>query len=343
MNKLLSMVAILALSSMSAMAAGTAAGVEVANTATLSFSVSGVSQTPVTSNEDKFLVDKKIDFILENKDAEQIVVVPGSTDQITTWDIKNEGNLAQKFAFTAAQLTGGESIYGDADTHDTETLVLEYNNAGTWTPLTSLDIAPDATISVRVKTNIDITRVDGNVMNISLTAQAVDAAGAAETATSSADTQNAIDTVLAEGAGATGDAKEDGSFVAWGGYIVGAPNLQLAKTSCVLEDPINGVSANAKRIPGATILYMLDMNNIGTSTDATNVEISDVLPATLDSGTITNLKQDDGQTACSCANGAAYGGGTAATNSGSGSTITVSGLTITKAKHNCVSFEVDIL
>jgi hypothetical protein len=343
MNKLLSIVAILALSSMSAMAAGTAAGVEVANTATLSFSVSGVTQTPITSNEDKFLVDKKIDFILENKDAEQIVVVPGSTDQITTWEIKNEGNLAQNFTFTAVQLTGGESIYSDADTHDSDALVLEYNNAGTWTPLTSLVIAPDAIISVRVKTNIDITRVDGNVMNIALTAEAVDASGTAEVATAAADTKNAIDTVLAEGAGATGDLKEDGSFVAWGGYIVGAPNLSLTKTSCVLKDPINGVSANAKRIPGATVLYMLDIDNVGTSTDATNVEISDGLAATLDSGTITNLKQHDGQSACSCTNGTAYAGGTAATNSGSGSDITVSGLTITKAKHNCVSFEVDIL
>ena len=342
MNKVLSMVAILALGSMSAMAAGTAAGVEVTNSATLSFSVSGVAQTPVTSNEDTFVVDKKIDFILENKDAEQVIVVPGSTEQITTWQIVNEGNLAQKFAFTATQLTGGESVYGDADTHDTEALVLEYDNGGAWTPLTTLEIAPDATISVRIKTDIDITRVDGNVMNIALTAQAVDASGAAEVATAGVDTQNQVDTVLAEGAGAAGDVKEDGIFVAWGGYIVGAPNLQLTKTSCVLKDPVNNVSADAKRIPGATVLYMLDINNIGTSTDAENVEITDVLAATLDSTTIANLKEDDGQTSCSCSNGVAYAGGTAVANSGAGSTLTVSGLTITKAKHNCLSFEIDI-
>ena len=342
MNKLLSMVAILALGSMSAMAAGTAAGTSVSNQATLSFSVSGVAQTPVTSNEDIFVVDKKIDFILENKDGEQVIVVPGSTDQITTWQIRNDGNLAQKFAFTATQLTGGESVYSDADTHDTEALVLEYDNGGTWTPLTTLEIQPDATINVRVKTDIDITRVDGNVMNIALTAQAVKADGSPETATAGVDTQSEVDTVLAEGAGATGDVKEDGTFVTWGGYIVGAPNLQLTKTSCVLKDPVNRVSADAKRIPGSTVLYMLDINNIGTSTDATNVEITDVLASTLDSTKIANLKEDDGQTSCSCSNGAAYVGGTSVANSGSGSTLTVSGLTITKEKHNCLSFEIDI-
>ena len=342
MNKLLSMVAILALGSMSAMAAGTAAGTPVSNQATLSFSVSGVAQTPVTSNEDIFVVDKKIDFILENKDGEQVIVVPGSTDQITTWQIRNDGNLAQKFAFTATQLTGGESVYSDADTHDTEALVLEYDNGGTWTPLTTLEIQPDATINVRVKTDIDITRFDGNVMNIALTAQAVKADGSPETATAGVDTQSEVDTVLAEGAGATGDVKEDGTFVTWGGYIVGAPNLQLTKTSCVLKDPVNRVSADAKRIPGSTVLYMLDINNIGTSTDATNVEITDVLASTLDSTKIANLKEDDGQTSCSCSNGAAYVGGTSVANSGSGSTLTVSGLTITKEKHNCLSFEIDI-
>jgi len=117
----------------------------------------------------------------------------------------------------------------------------------------------------------------------------------------------------------------------------------LAKDSCVISDSVNGISANAKRLPGAKILYILDINNVGTSTDAIDVSITDVLPATLDASTITNLKQDDGQTACSCSNGVVYSGGTAATNDGTGSTLTVSGLTITKAKHNCVSFEVDII
>jgi len=345
MKKILSMATIMLLTTLEVSAGGTAAGTTVDNSASLSFSVGGVAQTAVNSNTDTFVVDKKIDFVLTNNDGDQVVVVPGDKDKITTWSITNEGNLAQKFSFTAAQLTGGETIYGDADTKDTGALTVEYStdNGSTWNALSTLEVAMDDTVQIRIKTDIDATRVDGDVMNIKLEAVAVDSSGNVEVATSGADTASSVDVVLAEAAGATGDVKENGTFVTWGGYIVNAPNLSLTKSSCVLEDPINGVSANAKRIPGATVLYILDINNVGTSTDATSVTISDTLASTLDVSTVANLKADDGQTSCSCANGTAYSGGTAATNSGTGSTIKVEGLTITKDKHNCVSFEVDIL
>ncbi len=342
MKKILSMVALTLLSAVNLSAAGTTAGTSIVNNASLSFSVGGVKQTDVTSNDDTFVVDRKIDFLLENKDAEQILVVPGSTDQITTWSITNEGNLAQKFAFTAAQLTGGETVYSDADTQDSTGLIVEYDNAGTWTVLTTLEIAVDATISLRIKTDINIARVDGDVMNISLTAKAIDASGNLETNTAGADNKAVEDTVLAEGAGATGDIKENGIFVAWGGYIIAAPNLSLSKTSCVLTDPIN-LTSNPKRIPGATVLYILDISNTGTSTDATDVNVSDDLAGTLDYASMANLKQDDGQTACSCTDGVAYATGSTIANSGTTPLIKLTGLTVTKAKHNCISFEVDIL
>jgi len=345
MKKRLSMAAIMLLTTLEVSAGGTAAGTSVDNSASLSFSVGGVAQTAVNSNTDTFVVDKKIDFVLNNNDGDQVLVVPGDKDKITTWSITNEGNLAQKFSFTAAQLSGGETIYGDADTKDTGALTVEYStdDGSTWNALTTFEVAIDDTVKIRIKTDIDATRVDGDVMNIKLEAVAVDSNGNAEVATSGADTASSVDIVLAEAAGATGDVKENGTFVAWGGYAVNAPNLSLTKSSCVLKDPINGVSADAKRIPGATVLYILDINNAGTSTDATDVNVSDTLAATLDSSTVSNLKADDGQTSCSCANGTAYSGGTAATNSGTGSTLKVEGLTITKGKHNCVSFEVDII
>jgi len=346
MNKILSMTTIMLLATLEVSALGTVAGTQVDNSASLSFSVAGVAQTAVNSNTDTFVVDKKIDFVLTNNDGDQVVVVPGDMGKITTWSITNEGNLAQNFSFTAAQLTAGESIYADVDNQDSEALALEYSTdgGGTWNPLTSIEVAIDATVNIQIKTDIASTRVDGDVMNIKLEAVAVTSTGTPETATAGADTANSVDVVLAEAAGATGDVKENGSFVAWGGYIVNAPNLSLLKSSCVLEDIVNGVSANAKRIPGATVLYILDIHNSGTTTDATNVTISDTLASTLDVSTISNLKSDDGQTApCSCANGTAYAGGTAATNTGTGSTLKVEGLTITKDKHNCVSFEVDIL
>ena len=343
MKKILSMAAIMLLCTSDLTAGGTAAGTSVSNSASLSFSVGGVAQTAVSSNTDTFVVDKKIDFVLTNNDGDQVIVVPGDTDEITTWSITNEGNLAQNFTFTAAQLTSGETIYANGDTQDSEALTLEYSTDGTtWNALTTIEIAIDDTVSIQIKTNIDSTRVDGDVMNIKLQAVAVDTDGAAEVVTAGSDTA-AIDIVLAEGVDATGDVAKNGTFVAWGGYIVNAPNLTLTKSSCVLEDPINGVSANAKRIPGATVLYILDIENTGTTTDAIDVNISDTLAETLDNATISNIQQHDGQSACTCVNGTAYSGGAVAINSGAASLIKINGLTITKAKHNCVSFEVDIL
>jgi len=342
MKKILSLLSLMLVGTLTVHAGGTEAGTLVENTAKLSFSVGGVAQTPITSEADVFKVDKKIDFLLENKDTDQVSVVPGSTNQVTTWSITNEGNLLQKFSFTAAQLNG-ETVYADADTQDSTGLTMEYSTDGgsNWNLLTNIDIAIDATVDIRIKTDIDIARVDGDVMNVSLTATAVDSSGVVESKTSVADTKNEIDIVFAEDAGATGDVKQNGIFVAWGGYIVAAPNLKLIKSSCVLKDPINDTT-NPKRIPGATVLYMLDIENSGTSTDATDVIVTDSLPLTLDYGTIGNLQQHDGQTSCSCTDGTAYTGGSGVTNSGSTPELKVTGLTITKTKHNCVSFEVNI-
>jgi hypothetical protein len=347
MKKILSMVAVMLLSVVGLNAAGTAAGTTVKNSATLSFNVGGVPQNVVPSNEDSFVVDKKIDFLLENKDAEQIDVIPASTNQITTWEIINEGNMDQNFTFTVAQLTSGETIYADADTKDSEALTVEYSTDGgtTWIAIlsaTPLEIAVDTTVKVRIKTDIDSTRVDGDVMNISLTAVAVDKDGNAEVKSTTADDKDVVEIVFAEAVSLTGEAKENGTFIAWGGYIVKAPKLDLTKTSCVLTDPVN-LTTNPKRIPGATVLYILDINNSSTTSDATDVNLSDTLEATLDISTLANLKHHDGvAAACSCSDGTAYTGGTAFTNTGAGQEVKITGLTITKAKHNCVSFEVEI-
>jgi len=321
-------------------AAGTAAGTSIDNSASLSFTVGGVSQTAVASNTDTFVVDKKIDFALSNNDGDQIVVVPGQTDAITTWSFRNEGNMDQNFTFTAIELTGGETIYGDADTQDTNgPRTIEYDNGGTWTALGTLEIAVDTNITIRIKTDIDAARVDGDVMNIELKSVAVDAAGAAEINTAGADNKMAVDTVLAEGTGITseGNTPHNNTFTRWGGYIVKSAKLDLTKLSCVLNDPITGTT-NPHRIPGATILYVFDINNTSTTTDATDVNLSDTLDAAFDLSGGINAKTDDGKDSCACTDGTG-GSGSGATFSVSGQNVKITGLTITQGKHNCVSFE----
>ena len=348
MNKVRSIAAAMLLCSVAASAAGTASGTDITNTATLSFSVGGVSQTDVVSNTDTFKVDKKIDFILTHEDSpKHLVVVAGKQDNERSFKLVNESNEIQDFTVAVSNLAG-DTYDGKTDSAEMQNLEISIDNGSTWAtgPVTVNDLAVDGELTIQVRGDVLISATDGEVMNVQLEATAVkNDTTTPEESTSGADNKTAIDTVLAEGAGASDFANTqfDGKYSAWAGYLVNTPNLTLTKNSCVLKDSVNGVSTEAKRIPGATVLYMLDIENKGTSTDATDVSISDTLDATLDSGSIANLKEDDGKTSCSCTNGEAYAGGNAATNSGSGSALKVEGLTITKEKHNCVSFEVNII
>lgn len=58
------------------------------------------------------------------------------------------------------------------------------------------------------------------------------------------------------------------------------PGLTISKQAAVLYDPVNGVSANAKAIPGAFVQYSLTVTNpANVSVDADTVIMGDVLPA----------------------------------------------------------------
>jgi uncharacterized repeat protein (TIGR01451 family) len=58
------------------------------------------------------------------------------------------------------------------------------------------------------------------------------------------------------------------------------PSLMVMKSLQVVSDPVNGVSANAKAIPGAEILYTIMVTNSGAGTSGNNI-ITDVIPANM--------------------------------------------------------------
>jgi len=72
--------------------------------------------------------------------------------------------------------------------------------------------------------------------------------------------------------------------------------MSMTKSSCVIADLING-TAQAKRIPGATIRYALEVSNEGDAT-ANNVLLTDTLNSEFDATSITNLQVQSG--ACDC-------------------------------------------
>lgn len=350
MKKLSVVASLMLLGFISANAAGTAAGTTVSNSASLSYSVSGAVQPTVsTASAATFVVDKKIDFsVVHNDGVKHIITTPGATEVQRSFTLENTTNNIQDFTLLATNLVA-KTYDSKIDNAELTNIEISINGGTTWTSgsVTVDDLAVDGTLTVLVKANVPNTNVDGDVMNIQLEATAVqNGTTTAEVMTGGAggiDRKDIEDVVLAEGASITDydNSEFDGKYSAWAGYIINSPVLSLTKSSCVYEDLVSGVSANAKRIPGSTITYLLDIENTGT-VDASDINITDVLPAELDATTVTAVKTFDNQASCTCTGGTA-GGGTAATSSVSSQTLTVSNLTAVQAKHNCVTFQVDIL
>lgn len=352
MKKILVVVSMMLFGVVGAYAAGTAAGTSVSNTATLSYNVAGTEQDEETSTTDEFVVDRKIDFILTNDDGDQVIVAPNSKDQNTTWTLKNQGNADQNFTLDVGQLTNNETIYDDADTNDTDSLNIYYSTDGgsSWTLYNTqlILIAPDANISIRVSADISNDLADTRVMNIELNATAVKVGGATEENTAGEDNQNQVDTVLADGAGPR-DGASDATYTAWGGYKLARALLSVTKSSCVFDDKVStnapvGDVTKSKRIPGATIIYLFDVNNTGTA-DASDIVISDSIDDTvLDYTSISDPKADTGKDSCSCSNGVDTSG-PGINKSGSSPTVILgngSSVGVASGKHTCVTFKVDI-
>jgi uncharacterized repeat protein (TIGR01451 family) len=365
MKRLQWIAALLLLGSTGLFAGGTTAGTQIDNSATLSYTAGGGTAETVNSNTDTFLVDKKIDFTVTNDDGDQVPVLAGAQDQNTTWTVANTGNADQNFTLSSSNLPDGSKIYGNEDNEDTGLQSIYYSTDGgtTWTQYNGkIVIAKDANISVRVASDIPAGQQEnGKVMNIALKATAVKANGTTENATSGADHKNAVDTVLADGHGTDDnnhntkdgdghtDNDHDAIYIAWGGYIVRTPVLVLTKKSCVYSDPINGTN-DPKRIPGATILYVFDLNNTG-SADASGITLKDSLPTYLDGST---LKSGKNQTAgkvtvnsntndCTCSDGALQTNGSDSDDQDADpQKVEVQNISVQKSKVTCVSFTVDI-
>lgn len=277
-----------------AWAAGTGAGTTVSNTATVNYEVGGVAQTAVDSNTTSFVVDRKINLTVAEVGGATTQVVPGGTARVTTFTVTNTSNSPLDFSLAAANKTG--------DDFDLTGLTAYVESGATAGFQATEDIATyidelvaDGSATVYVVGDVPAGVVNGNDADVSLTAtahQSVDAitgvyvatagslaAAAAESNTTSADNTAFVDTVFADAAGtATGDVAEDGKHSDDDAYTVSTATLSVTKSSTVVSDPFNGVSANAKAIPGAVIEYCLDVNNGGAAA-ADNIVLTDAIPA----------------------------------------------------------------
>jgi len=348
-------------------AAGTAAGSSIDNNATLTYSVGGVAQTPsIASNTDTFVVDNKIDMIVAHSNNNIIEVVPGATAQVLTFQVRNTGNKVQDYDLTAVLNDGNP--FGETDNFDATnvTVCVDSNGNGACDagePDYIDELSPDTNATVLIVADIPASRVDGDVSEHTLVVQVAEGGtsgtqGANITGdsngrgdgTDAADDPLVEQIVFADGDGNGGqDGANDGKYADYDAYKVVTATLDLTKTSCVYDDPVNGKS-NPKRIPGATIIYMFDINNTG-SADATDITIKDTLQGDLDgttvkadsTGSADNVNVETNATSCSCSDGNDNSSGSEVADSDNDNQkIQVDGVTVGAQRHTCVSFQVDI-
>lgn len=360
MKKILVIVSMILFGGSGAWALGTNANTTITNGAILSYDAGGVSQPDINSSIDTFVVDRKIDMVLVTTDTDQLDVTPDQQDRITNYAFQNEGNADQNFTFSAANLVGGQADYNaEVDNEQVSGIEVQCTYGATtygWATSVTIDVGEDDNITCQVRADIPAapTGADGDVMNVRLTAIAVDSAGAAESEDTGADVQGDVDIVFADGEthstlggddASKGDLAGDGQELANSGYVIQTPVLSAEKTSCVVSDPVNGATATAKRIPGAVVRYMIDIENTGTGSVA-DLNITDALNTNFVDGTdisIDHVFKNENQTSCACASP----GSTATVHSESGMTTTLQGISVAapsggNESHSCVSFEVEV-
>lgn len=319
-SSLISVAALIAVTSPE-YAAGTAADTDIDNTASITYNVGGITQTPIESSEagnstagvglgaaTTFKVDKKIDLLVTPGSG--VDVVPGTNAQAITFTVTNEGNSTENFNLTSSQVTGDD-----------------FDSVGTCTiaaPATlPVSIAADSIASVTV--NCDIPTSSETVINGATSDIDLLAVADGVTETTGTETAGAVDTVFADDIGSATDVATTGGTGAAGNrnaahsaintYTVNTADISVKKTSAVIEDPFNGLASagnNPKRIPGATIEYTIEVTNADGAADATGLIITDTLPSDL------------AYVSCSAAGTATP----AATCSESGGTVTTSSFTV---------------
>lgn len=275
-----------------AFAAGTTAGTSINNTATVDFQVGGVSQTQQSAS-DSFVVDRKINLLVEEVGTVTTEVVPGQTNAVTTFQLTNTSNEVLDFTLAASQIVGGTGAHGGTDSFNVTNVRIYRDNAVTGTVgsydagdalVTYIDeLVTDTPIRLFVLADVPGGLSTGAVAGIQLRATAREGGtagsqGAAVTQTTGANTAGK-DTVFADGIGVN-DGNRDASHSDDDDYTVRTATLTVTKTSRVISDPFN-LTANPKMIPGATVEYCIAVANAAGGADATTVAINDSVPTQL--------------------------------------------------------------
>jgi uncharacterized repeat protein (TIGR01451 family) len=272
-----------------ARAAGTTAGTNITNSATVNYTVGGAAQTPVTSNTATFVVDRKVNLSVTEVGGTATTISYGGTALVTTFQVTNLTNATQDFRLAPTQQsTLSQTAFSSIDTMDMSNIhaYVDANNNGTYEAGTDTaifidELAADQSKTVFIVADAPASGLANGIAGVVLTAYTATAGtggalGADLTATLGLDSASTVDVVFADAAGAT-DLSRDGASSALDAYMIASTTITFAKTATIISDPVN-FSTAPKAIPGAVVEYCLRVSNTGLST-ASAVSITDAIPA----------------------------------------------------------------
>jgi uncharacterized repeat protein (TIGR01451 family) len=262
-----------------AFAAGTPAATIINNTATMSYEISGTTQTNITTTATAFNVDELIDLTLTWQDGAPVSVNSPDVNDALTYLLTNTGNGQEAFLLTRNNTIAGDnynplngsigSVYLEnglsagfqATGPNADTLYI----AGVNNP----DLAPDASQIIYVISNTPNTLSNGNTGRVQLQA-----------ASTTAGAPNSTPGTTLAGLGTSGvDAVVGGNSAqaqTIGSYIVSGLSVNVSKTATCSPAPLDCSAAATNTV----VNYQLQINLTGAGI-ANNLVITDPLPANL--------------------------------------------------------------
>lgn len=253
-------------------ALGTPSGTVVTTTATASYQIGGVSQTPVSAAA-AFTVDTKVNLLVTR--LADATVAPGAADQALVFTVTNLGNAPQRYDLSVvSRLTdsfdmNNVRIYRD----DNASGILDGGDTLYAGPATVGDIAADGVLRLMVVADTPAAASGGAAAVCDLLAATVVSGGTATVVQTAGPDTAGVDVVFADPAGsAAGDVGRDGRHSAFGTYTVSIVAVTVGKTVAVI-DQFGGSNA----VAGATLRYTITVT-VGGAGTANSVVIRDAVP-----------------------------------------------------------------
>ncbi|MDH4046697.1 MAG: hypothetical protein OEW68_00475 [Gammaproteobacteria bacterium] len=254
------------LPSQASIAAGTAAGTVIDNTAQLTYDIGG---TPLSlnSNTVSVTVDERIDVVVTLQ-SPQVLVAGGDSNRSLLFRVTNTGNGSEDFLLAIdSNLTGDDfdpvpavpAIYFDTDSSGDLSAGDVAYNPGVNDP----QLAADAFIDILLLNDIPLSAANGETGLSQLTATSTTGSG------------NPGDVFANQGDGGS-DAvvgTSGGQAADVGEYLVSDVAVSIVK-SVLVADPFGGTQP----VPGATLTYTItvEVTNSGT---ASGSAVNDPVPA----------------------------------------------------------------